>query len=72
MEDQSSRFRLAVQWHPEHVTDHLLFEALVTAARAYAAGLGPALLVTSRAPCLLAGRERCGSCPVTLAWAAAK
>jgi putative glutamine amidotransferase len=42
MEDQSSSFRLAVQWHPERGTDLRLFEALVSAAGAYAAGLGRA------------------------------
>lgn len=42
MEDPSSPFRLAVQWHPEQGTDPRLFEALVAAARSYAAGLGRA------------------------------
>lgn len=43
MEDESARFRLAVQWHPEEGEDSRLFEALVAAARAYAAGPGPGL-----------------------------
>jgi putative glutamine amidotransferase len=38
MEDESSRFRLAVQWHPEQGEDPRLFDALVAAARSYAAG----------------------------------
>ncbi|HEY9493885.1 MAG TPA: gamma-glutamyl-gamma-aminobutyrate hydrolase family protein, partial [Intrasporangium sp.] len=42
MEDPSSPFRLAVQWHPEQGTDPRLFEALVAAARSCAAGLGRA------------------------------
>jgi putative glutamine amidotransferase len=37
MEDPGAAFRLAVQWHPEHGDDPRLFEALVTAARSYAA-----------------------------------
>lgn len=40
MEDPSSRFRLAVQWHPEEGEDPRLFEAHVAAARSYAAGPG--------------------------------
>ncbi|EWT00746.1 glutamine amidotransferase [Intrasporangium oryzae NRRL B-24470] len=32
MEDPAARFRLAVQWHPEHGSDPRLFEALVAAA----------------------------------------
>lgn len=32
MEDPAARFRLAVQWHPEHGSDPRLFEALVDAA----------------------------------------
>lgn len=41
MEDGQSVFRVAVQWHPEEGEDPRLFEALVAAARAYAAGPGP-------------------------------
>ena len=37
MEDTSARFRVAVQWHPEHGDDPRLFEALVAAAQCYAA-----------------------------------
>jgi putative glutamine amidotransferase len=33
IEDPDSRFRLAVQWHPETRQDARLFEALVAAAR---------------------------------------
>ncbi|HET7397725.1 MAG TPA: gamma-glutamyl-gamma-aminobutyrate hydrolase family protein [Intrasporangium sp.] len=32
MEDRQARFRLGVQWHPEHGSDPRLFEALVAAA----------------------------------------
>jgi putative glutamine amidotransferase len=38
MEDPSSGFRLAVQWHPEAGEDGRLFEALVAAAAARRAG----------------------------------
>ena len=38
MEDPAAPFRLAVQWHPEVGTDPRLFDALVAAARTYAAG----------------------------------
>jgi putative glutamine amidotransferase len=38
MEDPGARFRLAVQWHPEQGHDPRLFDALVAAAVAYAAG----------------------------------
>ncbi|GAA1230133.1 gamma-glutamyl-gamma-aminobutyrate hydrolase family protein [Oryzihumus leptocrescens] len=38
MEDPGSRFRLAVQWHPEAGTDPRLFEALVQECRERAAG----------------------------------
>lgn len=41
MEDPSAGFRLAVQWHPEESSDPRLFDALVTAARSYAAGRAP-------------------------------
>jgi putative glutamine amidotransferase len=33
MEDPDSRFRLAVQWHPEAGEDPRLFEALIAACR---------------------------------------
>lgn len=42
MEDGSAGFRVAVQWHPEEGSDPRLFEALVAAARTYAAHRGPA------------------------------
>ncbi|MDV3223345.1 gamma-glutamyl-gamma-aminobutyrate hydrolase family protein [Intrasporangium sp.] len=42
MEDPLARFRLAVQWHPEEGEDPRLFQALIAAARAYAARLGRA------------------------------
>ena len=38
MEDPAALFRLAVQWHPEQGEDPRLFDALVAAARSYAAG----------------------------------
>ncbi|MEV0716533.1 gamma-glutamyl-gamma-aminobutyrate hydrolase family protein [Asanoa sp. NPDC050611] len=34
VEDQSLRFAIGVQWHPEDTTDHRLFAALVAASRA--------------------------------------
>ncbi|MDN5794713.1 MAG: gamma-glutamyl-gamma-aminobutyrate hydrolase family protein [Intrasporangium sp.] len=37
IEDAAARFRLAVQWHPEEGTDPRLFDALVAAAKWYAA-----------------------------------
>ena len=37
MEDPHSRFRLAVQWHPEVGSDPRLFDGLVAEAKAYAA-----------------------------------
>ena len=37
MEDPHSRFRVAVQWHPEVGDDLRLFEGFVAAASAYAA-----------------------------------
>lgn len=33
IEDPAARFRVGVQWHPEHGTDPRLFRALVSAAR---------------------------------------
>ncbi len=42
MEDPDAAFRVAVQWHPEQGEDPRLFDALVAAARSYAAGLGHA------------------------------
>jgi putative glutamine amidotransferase len=42
MEAPDAPFRLAVQWHPEVGTDPRLFEALITAARAYAVRRGGA------------------------------
>ncbi len=41
MEVAGARFRLAVQWHPEEGSDPRLFEALVAAARSYAAERAP-------------------------------
>lgn len=40
MEDPGATFRLAVQWHPEQGEDPRIFEALVAAARSYAAQRG--------------------------------
>jgi putative glutamine amidotransferase len=37
MEDPGERFRLAVQWHPEAGQDGRLFDAVVSAARAWSA-----------------------------------
>lgn len=42
MEDAAARFRVAVQWHPEEGADPRLFDALVAAARTYAAERGRA------------------------------
>jgi putative glutamine amidotransferase len=51
MEDPTSGFRLAVQWHPEAGDDGRLFDALVAAARQTR---------TSDARSLLRGSRRAG------------